>query len=263
MDFEQRQTACTTIWRDVVSEVDLADEPALPFAACAGNRLTTAVWTMPEFTAELPRYIVIEGPIGVGKTTLVTRLAERYNARTVLEIFEENPFLANFYKDRSRYAFQTEMFFLLSRYRQQEEFAQTDLFSRLSVSDYLFVKCRLFASLTLSDHELTLYDRMYSILTAQIPVPDVVVHLNAPLETLLERIDRRGRSYEKDMDPLYIDRLRRMYHNYFSHYDATPLIEIDTSDTDFSRDDQAVENLMSQIHQVYRASLTPSAAVRF
>src|SRR5690606_12825102 len=136
----------------------------------------TARCLMPNLIHEMPRYIIIEGPVGVGKTTLVNRLAERFHARTVLEIFEENPFLANFYKDRSRYAFQTEMFFLLSRYRQQEEFAQADLFSRLSISDYLFVKCRLFASLTLSDHELTLYDRMYSILSAQIPVPDVVIH---------------------------------------------------------------------------------------
>ncbi|MFU8803743.1 MAG: deoxynucleoside kinase [Bradymonadaceae bacterium] len=218
---------------------------------------------MPNPATDMPRYIVIEGPIGVGKTTLVNRMAELYGGRTVLEIFEENPFLALFYKDRQRYAFQTEMFFLLSRYRQQEDFSQTDLFSRLSVSDYLFVKCRLFASLTLTDHELTLYDRMYSILTSQVPRPDVVVHLHAPQEILLERIANRGRSYEKDMDPLYIDRLRRLYHNFFAHYEETPCIEVDTSDLDFSRDDQAIEHVMSQIRDCHREATRPVAAIEF
>lgn len=218
---------------------------------------------MPNFATEMPRYIVIEGPIGVGKTTLVNRMAEMYGGRTVLEIFEENPFLALFYKDRQRYAFQTEMFFLLSRYRQQEDFGQTDLFSRLSVSDYLFVKCRLFASLTLSDHELTLYDRMYSILSSQVPKPDVVVHLHAPHEVLMDRIASRGRSYEKDMDPLYIDRLRRLYHNFFAHYEETPFIEVDTTDIDFSRDEGAIENLMEQIRACHHEAIQPQAAIKF
>lgn len=192
----------------------------------------------------LPRYIVVEGPIGVGKTTVVTRLAEQYKARTVLEIFEENPFLANFYQDQERYAFQTEMFFLLSRYRQQEDFAQEDLFGRIAVSDYLFVKCRLFASLTLNDHELSLYDRMYNILTTQVPKPDVVIHLTAPLDVLLGRIKQRGRSYEQNMDPAYLERLRSLYNQFFQHYEDTPLLEIDTTDIDFSRDDQALTDLM-------------------
>lgn len=217
----------------------------------------------PPAASHSPRYVVIEGPIGVGKTTLVNRFAERFNAHTVLEIFEENPFLADFYDDREAYAFQTEMFFLLSRYRQQEEFAQTDLFGRISVSDYLFVKCRLFASLTLSDHELALYDRMYSILTTQVPTPDVVVHLHAPVDVLMERIDQRGRSYEEDMDREYIDRLCRLYHNFFSHYDETPLIEVDTGDVDFSRDDQAVDDLMEQIRAAHRQAVAPSPGVEF
>ncbi len=203
--------------------------------------------------SEFPRYIVIEGPIGVGKTTLVERLAARFNARTVLEIFEENPFLASFYKDRDRFAFQTEMFFLLSRYRQQEEFSQTDLFSTLHISDYLFVKCRLFASLTLSDHELALYDRMYNILTTQIPQPDLVLHLHAPLDTLLSRISNRGRPYEQRMDPDYLDRLRSLYHNYFMHYDETNLMEIDTSDVNFAESDEAIDNLIGMIQDAWRA----------
>ena len=217
----------------------------------------------PPQSSQSPRYIVIEGPIGVGKTTLVNRFAARFNAHTVLEIFEENPFLKDFYDDQDAYAFQTEMFFLLSRYRQQETFSQTDLFSQISVSDYLFVKCRLFASLTLSDHELTLYDRMYSILKTQVPTPDVVVHLHAPLEVLLDRISQRGRSYEKDIDPDYLGRLQRLYHNFFSHYDDSPLIEVDTTEVDFTQDDQAVEDLMETIHDRHQEAIAPTPDVEF
>ncbi len=210
-----------------------------------------------------PRYIVIEGPIGVGKTTLVTKLAKQHDARTVLEIFEENPFLERFYGNRERYAFQTEMFFLLSRYRQQEDFAQDDLFGRMAVSDYLFTKCRLFASLTLSDHELSLYDRMYTILSTQVPKPDVVVHLNAPLDVLLGRISKRGRSYEQNMDVDYLERLRTLYVQFFQHYDETPLLEIDTSDIDFSKDDDAVDELMRLATECYRNAQTQPKRIEF
>ncbi|MFB6263866.1 MAG: deoxynucleoside kinase [Bradymonadaceae bacterium] len=212
---------------------------------------------------EHPEYIVVEGPIGVGKTTLVNKFAEHYEAHTVLEVFEENPFLADFYEDTEEYAFQTEMFFLLSRYRQQEKFAQTDLFSRISVSDYIFDKCRLFASLTLSDHELTLYDRMYDILTEQVPEPDAVVFLDAPLETLLSRIDARGRPYEEDIDPDYLQRLCSLYRNFFDHYDRTPLIEVDTTEVDFSENDAAVRQLMDRICRDYKAAHTPTTTLEF
>lgn len=209
---------------------------------------------MLEGHSEHPEYIVVEGPIGVGKTTLVNQFAKHYEAHTVLEVFEENPFLADFYADTEEYAFQTEMYFLLSRYRQQETFAQTDLFSALSVSDYLFVKSRLFASLTLSDHELALYDRMYEILTEQVPTPDAVVHLHAPLDALLERIEARGRPYEQEIDAEYLERLRSLYHNFFDHYDEAPLVEVDTTQVDLSRDDRAVRGLMDQICRVYKSS---------
>jgi deoxyguanosine kinase len=199
-----------------------------------------------------PQYIIIEGPIGVGKTTLVTKLAQRYQAHTILEIFEENPFLEKFYLDRDRYAFPTEMFFLLSRYRQQEEFAQDDLFGRLSVSDYLLTKCRLFASLTLSEHELALYDKVYTILAARAPKPDVVIHLNAPLDVLLSRIRQRGRSYEKDMDPEYLEQVQKLYVQFFQHYDKSPLLTLDTTDLDFTKDEGAVEEVMRLATQVFR-----------
>ncbi len=212
---------------------------------------------------EHPNYIVVEGPIGVGKTTLVNQFSDLYDAHTLLESFEENPFLADFYEDNDEYAFQTEMFFLLSRYRQQEEFTQTDLFSSLSVSDYLFVKSRLFASLTLSDHELALYDRMYDILTQQVPSPDAVVHLYAPLETLLDRIEQRGRPYEEDIEPEYLDRLRSLYHNFFDHYDDAPLIEVDTTRVDFSSDAEAVGDLMDRICRAYEAAQRQPDSIEF
>lgn len=196
-----------------------------------------------------PRYVVVEGAIGVGKTTLVGKLSDRLDARTVYEVFEENPFLADFYRDADRYAFQTEMFFLLSRYRQQEQFAQEDLFSRFSVSDYLFVKCRLFGGMTLREHEFTLFDRVYSILGQSVPRPDLVVYLHAPLDVLLERIARRGRSYEQDMDPAYLSKLLALYTDYFAGYNDTPLLTVDTTHVDFTSDDSALEALMSQMTQ--------------
>jgi deoxyguanosine kinase len=207
-----------------------------------------------EPTLPTPRYLIVEGPIGVGKTTLVHKLAERFQARTVLEVFEENPFLADFYADRGRFAFQTEMFFLLSRYRQQEEFAQDDLFTRLWVSDYLLTKCRIFARLTLSEPELALYDRVYSVLAPRVPKPDVVISLTAPLEVLLGRIRRRGRSYEQGMDPDYLDQLRRLYAQFFQHYQQAPLLQIDTSDIDFTQDQRAVDEVMRQATELFRAS---------
>ncbi len=198
-------------------------------------------------TSGLPGYIVVEGVIGVGKTTLVKRLSEFLNARTVLEVFEENPFLADFYSDRGRYAFQTEMFFLLSRYRQQEGFAQEDLFSRHAVSDYLFSKCRIFAGLTLSEPEFALFDKIYGILEQSVPKPDLVIYLHAPVTDLMDRIASRGRTFEQAMDRDYISGLLGIYTDVFAHYNDTPLLTVDTSTVDFSRDDAAVVALIKEV----------------
>ncbi|MBH24111.1 MAG: deoxynucleoside kinase [Myxococcales bacterium] len=194
----------------------------------------------------MPRYIVVEGPIGVGKTTLVRRLGELLQARTILEIFEENPFLPDFYRDRERHAFQTEMFFLLSRFRQQETFAQEELFARFTISDYLFVKCRLFASMTLSEHERALFDKVYTILTRNVPVPDLVIHLHAPVPVLMERIQQRGRAYERQVDRGYMEQLTDVYGEYFGGYTATPLLSVDTTHINF-HEDAALELLLTEM----------------
>ena len=194
-------------------------------------------------------YIIVEGPIGVGKTTLVQRLAERLPCRSVYEVFEENPFLASFYQDRSRYAFQTEMFFLLSRFRQQEAFAQAELFQPYAISDYLFEKSRLFARETLPKYELGLFDDIFKVLCRTVPRPDLVVYLHAPLPVLLQRIALRGRPYEANFDAEYLSNLCRVYDELFTHYDQSPLVTVDTTDLNFATSEEAVERLLSVLHE--------------
>ncbi len=184
-----------------------------------------------------PRYIAIEGPIGVGKTTLATRLAQHLDGRVVLEAFEENPFLPGFYEDRRRFAMKTELFFLLERFDQQRrEVVQPDLFSRVLVSDYHFMKNRLFAHLTLDDQELKLYERIYEAVKRNVPTPDLVIYLNARIEVLLERIRKRGREYEQDFDEGYLRSVQRIYMEQFERYDETPLLVVETSDIDLAGD---------------------------
>lgn len=194
-------------------------------------------------------YIVVEGPIGVGKTTLVQQLGERLMCRTCYEVFEENPFLADFYGDRARYAFQTEMFFLLSRFRQQEGFAQADLFRPYTISDYLWDKSRLFAKQTLSDEEFTLFDHVFQICSRSIPTPDLVIYLHAPLSVLIERIEERGRSYEKDMDEEYLSNLSEVYRDFFKQYRQAPLVSIDTTDLNFATSDRAIDLVIRVLHE--------------
>ena len=194
-------------------------------------------------------YLSIEGVIGVGKTSLAHLLEERLNAKLVMEKFDENPFLADFYLDPERYAFQTQLFFLLSRYRQQQELRQTDVFHKLVISDYMFVKDRLFASLNLDDKEMSLYDSVAKILEKNILNPDLVIYLQAETPKLMERITLRGRDFEKNMSPDYIDALNQIYNEYFFRYQESPLLIINTNDIDFVHNEEDLEEVIHYIRQ--------------
>ena len=194
-----------------------------------------------------PRYIVVEGPIGVGKTSLVDLLSERLGARKLLEVAEDNPFLPNFYKDPRRYAFQTQLWFLLNRYRQQQELQQFDLFRQTLVADYLFDKDKIFAYLTLEDHDLALYERVHALLQVRVPVPDLVIFLQASTEALLQRIGIRGKAYEREIDRKYLGSLNEAYTHFFFHYTTSPLLVVNTSDIDFVNRREDFEDLIKKI----------------
>ncbi len=193
------------------------------------------------------RYIAIEGVIGVGKTTLARLLAERMPAELVLEEVEENPFLHEFYTDRARWAFQTQMHFLFSRYQQQRGLVQTDLFRQRVVADYLFQKDRIFANLNLTDRELALYEKIVSQIEVEVPRPDVVVYLQANTETLLARIRDRGRPFEKEMEREYLQALNEAYNYFFFHYADAPLLVVNTDGIDFVRHAADLEDLSGRI----------------
>jgi deoxyguanosine kinase len=189
-------------------------------------------------------YINIEGPIGAGKTSLAKILSDRLSARLILEETEQNPFLPDFYKDRRRYAFQTQLFFLLSRHKQQQQLFATDLFHKKVVTDYFFDKDRIFASVTLDERELYLYDRVLSALQRDVPRPDLVVYLQTSSEVLLKRIKERNRSYEKNIDLGYIRDLNEAYNHYFFHYTRTPLLVVNTDRIDFVNNEKDLEDLL-------------------
>ncbi len=178
-------------------------------------------------------YIVVEGVIGVGKTSLTKLLATRSGGRCNLEVVEENPFLPLFYKDRAAYAFQTQIFFLLSRFRQQQSLGQPELFNTQLVSDYLFAKDKIFATLNLADEELVMYHQLADILEQKVLKPDLVIYLQARTEVLLQRIKWRGRSFESDMEPEYLDALNGAYSYFFHHYKDSPLLVVNTDNLDF------------------------------
>ncbi len=194
-------------------------------------------------------YIAIEGAIGVGKTSLANLMSKELGARLVLEEFEENPFLPDFYKDPERYAFQTQLFFLLQRYRQQQELRQVDMFQNLLVTDYMFVKDRLFASLNLDEKEMQLYDTVANLLERNIIKPDLVIYLQADTDTLMKNIATRGREMEQEITWDYIDALNQVYTEYFFRYQETPLVIINTSNIDFVHNENDLKEVINYIRQ--------------
>jgi deoxyadenosine/deoxycytidine kinase len=195
-------------------------------------------------------YVAVEGVIGVGKTLVTQRLAERLDATTVLEDWASNPFLKPFYDGQAGAAFQTELFFLLSRYRQQQELLQRRLFSQATLCDYVFEKSKLFAYLNLDDSELLIYEKLYSLLAETVPRPDLVVYLQAPTEVLLRRIRQRGRPEEARLSEEYLAEANRAYNHYFFHYTQTPLLVVNTADVDFAAVPEDLDDLLKQVRQM-------------
>jgi len=193
------------------------------------------------------RYIVIEGVIGVGKTSLAQLLTERLHGRLVLERPEENPFLENFYLDQRRYAFQTQLFFLLSRYRQQQELPQPDFFHPILVADYLFAKDKIFAYITLGEAELLLYERVWEILEPRIRKPDLVIYLQSSTERLMQNIRLRNRPYERPISEEYIRTLNEAYNQFFLHYNETALLIVNATRLDFVKSREDLESLVTEI----------------
>jgi deoxyadenosine/deoxycytidine kinase len=192
-------------------------------------------------------YIALEGPIGVGKSSVVERLAERLDATTVMEDWSQNPFLKPFYDGKAGAAFQTELFFLLSRYRQQQELVQRNLFTQATLSDYVFEKSKLFAYLNLEDSELLIHEKLYGLLAETVPRPDLVVYLQAPTEILMKRIRTRGRPEESRLSEEYLAEVNRAYNYYFFHYNLTPLLVVNTAEVDFVKRPEDVDDLLKQI----------------
>jgi len=194
------------------------------------------------------KYIVVEGPIGVGKTSLAKMLAQEFQARTIFERVEENPFLPKFYHARETYAFQNQTFFLLSRYQQQMELAQQDLFNQSTVADYLLAKDKIFATLTLSADELNLYQQIYALLNDRVPKPDLVVYLQARPEVLYKRVKKRDKKYERSVTFEYLSEVAQAYNQFFFHFDETPLLVVNTSDIDFVASSNDLADLIKEIN---------------
>ncbi len=193
------------------------------------------------------RYIAIEGVIGAGKTSLAQKLCDRLGANLILEQFEENPFLEKFYDDRKRFAFQTQMFFLINRYKQQQQLNQQDLFSKYIVSDYIFEKDRIFAYLNLSGEEIKLYESIFPLLERDIPQPDLVIFLQSSIDRLTTNVKTRGRQIEQNLTRAYLSELSEAYNNFFFKYNNTPLLIVNTSEIDFVNREEDFDELYEQI----------------
>jgi deoxyguanosine kinase len=196
-----------------------------------------------------PRYIAVEGVIGVGKTSLTHLLAERLNAKVMLENPEENPFLEAFYKDPRHYAFQTQLFFLLSRFRQQQELPEPDFFHSTLVADYLFAKDRIFAYINLSEAEIVLYERVMAILEMRIRKPDLVVYLQSSTERLLRNIRKRNRHYEREISEGYLRTLNEAYNHFFFNFSDTPLLIVNATAIDYVDKPEHFEQLLEEIQR--------------
>jgi deoxyguanosine kinase len=206
-----------------------------------------------------PRFIAVEGAIGAGKTSLVTLLESEYGARVILEQNNPNPFIEKFYEDPGTYSFQTQIFFLLSRYNQYMELAQRDLFNSVVVIDYLFQRDKIFAQLNLEDHEYRLYEQIFNLIGSKAPKPDLVIFLQANTQVLLERVSKRGRNYEAFMDPDYLDSVNKAFNNFFFYYSDTPLLVINTNEIDFVEKKCDLEELINKInsHKIGREYYNP------
>jgi len=199
-------------------------------------------------------YIAIEGPIGVGKTSLAQALGLRIGERIVLEDTDSNPFIARFYQDPEKYAFPVQLYFLLTRYTQQRQLAQQDLFAQAPVSDYLLAKERIVARLNLDPDELVLYEGVYRLLDGQLARPDLVVYIRARVEVLAERLRKRNRTFERHISMEYLERVSAAYRDFFFYYDETPLLVVDSSEIDFVDDPGDLEDLLREIDRTVTGS---------
>ncbi|MEJ2397753.1 MAG: deoxynucleoside kinase [Gammaproteobacteria bacterium] len=196
-------------------------------------------------------FIVVEGPIGVGKTTLAKRLAQSFGSEVLLEGADENPFLERFYQDPRSAALQTQLFFLFQRARQIQELRQTDMFQPVRVADFIMEKDRLFAELTLDEDEFNLYKQVYAHVTIDAPEPDLVIYLQAPVDVLVKRVAKRGRQYERQLDAAYLEQIVESYTRFFYNYTASPLLIVNAAELDLVSNESDYQLLLEQIHRTH------------